>query len=284
MNERRDTLPLRIVAAHFISTDEQSGLAELDRIAADASRLIQTRYWLLWFALIAAAFGTTITLIPGIVLALTDTPGADAVTAIGLLCFLLMMAAFAWWRVFQYGGLKASTPQGAVYANPNDPAARNLERLFTVLQRETAPRAFYRARNGTRRYVDERYFFGRLRAAHVARSDTIRAAFFGPIGLWFDRELFLEADVDALIAQGQAKPNRAGPPRTYEYTDAVMSLIEHPAVRALVVGKRGNQKRIVGLLEDWYRSRRAAVPGETQLALYAKQILDVIAKNRSAKI
>ena len=45
---------------------------------------------------------------------------------------------------------------------------------------------------------------------------------------------------------------------------------------------RGNQKLVVGLLEDWYRSRRREVPGETQLSSYAKQILETIAKNRSS--
>lgn len=283
MDDRKDALPLRIIAARFIRTDEQAGLSELDRIAADASRVIQKRYWLLWLALVATAFSTAITLIPGMVLTITETPGADAVMLIGLVCFALMMAVFASWRVIQYGGMKASAPQKAVYADADDPAARNLERLFAVLQLESTPRAFYRSRNGTRRYVDERYFYGRLRAAHVAKSSTIRDALIGPVGFWFARELFLEADIDGLIARAKAKPSRVGTPKTYDYTDAVMSLIEHPTVRALEVGKRGNQKQVVALLEDWYRGKRAPMPGETQLALYAKQVLDVIVKNRAAK-
>ena len=48
MDDRTEVLSLRRVAARFINTDEQTGLAELDRIAADASRVIQKRYWLLF--------------------------------------------------------------------------------------------------------------------------------------------------------------------------------------------------------------------------------------------
>jgi hypothetical protein len=283
VNDRKDALPLRVIAARFVSTDEKTGLTELDRITADVSRLVQKRYWLLWAALIATLFAALITLVPGIVLTFLEISGAEVVVIIGLMCFGLLMAVLASWRIFQYGGMKATAPQEAVYADPDDPAVRNLERLFAILQLESTPRAFYRTRSGTRRYVDERYFFGSLRAAYVAKDNTIRDALFGPIGFWFTRELFLETDVDELIARAKAKPNRAGTPKTYDYTDAVMSLIEHPAVRAVEVGKRGNQKRIVGLLEDWYRDRRLPVPSETQLSLYAKQVLGVIAKNRAAK-
>ena len=70
-------------------------------------------------------------------------------------------------------------------------------------------------------------------------------------------------------------------PECRELFDAVMSLIEHPDLRKIdIAKKRGNQKLVVGLLEDWYRSRRREVPGETQLSGYAKQILETIAKNR----
>lgn len=33
VDDRKEVLPLRIVAARFISTDDQTGLAELDRMA-----------------------------------------------------------------------------------------------------------------------------------------------------------------------------------------------------------------------------------------------------------
>lgn len=284
MEDRKDALPLRIVAARFISSDEQKGLAELDRITADASGVIQNRYGLLSTSFVATAFASVVTLLPGIALTFREAPGADVVTLIGLGCFGSMMAVGASWRVFQYGGLKAATPQKAIYADLEDPAVCNLERLFVILQRESTPRAFYFGRNGARRYVDYRYFFGKLRAAYVANGSTIRNALFGPVGFWFDRELFLEADVDRLIAEAKAEPSRAGAPKKYDYTNAIISLIDHPKVRAIdLAKKRGNQTLVVGLLEDWYRSRRLEVPSETQLSPYAKQILEVIAKNRAAK-
>lgn len=281
MEDRKQTLPLRLVAARFISTDEQTGLAELDRITEQASRVIQKRYWSLRLALGATAFATTATLLPGIFLTLGNAPGAMTVVIIGLACFSLMLLTILAWRVFQYGGMAARTPQRALYGNSDDPAVRNVERLFKLLQRESCPRAFFRAADGRRRYVDHRYFFGALRAAHITQAGTIRSAFFSPVGSWFDRELFLEADIDELIAEAKAEPSRAGAPRKYDYSNAIISLIEHPEVRAIdITRKRGNQKLIVGLLEDWYRDRQLDVPSETQLAGYAKQILETIAKNR----
>lgn len=283
MEDRKQTLPLRMVAARFISTDEQTGLTELDRITEQASRVIQKRYWSLRIALSATAFATTATLLPGIFLTLGDAPGALTVVIIGLACFSLMLLTILAWRVFQYGGMAARTPQRALYGNSDDPAVRNVERLFKLLQRESSPRAFFRAANGGRRYVDHRYFFGALRAAHITQAGTIRSAFFSPVGSWFDRELFLEADINELIAEAKAEPSRAGAPRKYDYSNAIISLIEHPEVRAIdITRKRGNQKLIVGLLEDWYRDRRLEVPSETQLSGYARQILEAIAKNRGS--
>src|SRR3546814_10086220 len=74
-----------------------------------------------------------------------------------------------------YGGMKAAAPQEPAYADGEDPAVRNLERLFVILQRESTPRAFYFARNGQRRYVDHRYFFGKLRAAPEIGRASCRA-------------------------------------------------------------------------------------------------------------
>lgn len=283
MEERKEVLPLRIVAARFVDNDEQAGLAELDRIAADSSRLVQNRYLALWLALVATAISATLMLILGIVWTSNGAPGADTLLIIGLACFILTMAVVASWRAFQYGGIKASAPQDAAYANPDEPAARNLERLFALLQRESTLRAFYRTKSGVRRYVDHRYFFGKLRAAHVAREGAIRSALVGPVGFWFGRELFLEADVDKLIADAKAEPSRKGAPKQYDHTNAIIALIDHPKVRALDISKkRGNQKEIIELMEDWYRGRRLKVPSQTQLAPYANQILETIAKNRSS--
>lgn len=283
MDDRKEVLPLRIVAARFISNDEQVGLVELDRITADASRLVQKRYWVLWLALAATGFSTTMMLVLGLVLTVREAPGADTLLITGIVCFILTMAVVASWRAFQYGGIRASAPQVAVYANPDEPAVRNLERFFSLLQRESTLRAFYRTKSGARRDVDHRYFFGKLRAAHVAREGAIRTALVGPVGFWFGRELFLEADINALIATAKAEPSRKGAPKQYDHTNAIIALIDHPKVRALDISKqRGNQKEIIELLEDWYEGRRLKVPSQTQLAPYANQILETIAKNRSS--
>ena len=76
MDDRKEVLPLRRVAARFINMDEQTGLAELDRIAADASRVIQKRYWLLSTTSAATAFATAVTILPWIALILNEAPDA----------------------------------------------------------------------------------------------------------------------------------------------------------------------------------------------------------------
>lgn len=283
MDGSNSLLPLRIIAARFISADVTLGLAEVDRITAAVSRVIKRRYRILSSVFAATAFVTVLAMGAAFALIINGIPSGDSVSIFGLACFGLLIGVLLFWRLIQYGGVQASVPQTAIYADPADAAARNLERLFALLQLESSPRAFYLRRGGQRRYVDHRYFFGTLRAAHVAKDGAVRNALFGPVGVWFSRELFMDVDVEKLIELAKAKPNRAGAPKTYDYTDAIMSLIEHPAVRAIEVGKRGNQKLIVGLLEDWYRTRRQTVPSETQLALHAKLILEAIAKNRASK-
>jgi hypothetical protein len=283
MDSRKEVLPLRIVAARFLNHDEKEGLRELNRITEDAWRLVQWQYWRLWTAMIVTIFGTVIILMSGIGLALAGEKAGEILTVIGLIPFGLLMAVLGYWRSLQYGSMRATEPQTGIYADPDDQSVRNLERLFVLLQQERAPLTFYFTKNGVRRSLDERYFFGSLRAAHVAKTTPIRDALFAPIGLWFSREIFMEVDVAALIAEAKAKPNQAGTKRTYDYDLAIMSLIEHPEMRSMELGKRGNLTKIIALLEASYIARRKRPPSENQLAGYAKLILEIIAKNRSAK-
>lgn len=283
MDNQKEVLSLRIVAARFISRDEKAGLAELDRITADVYALVQKKYWLWWTAFTATLFATVITLLPGIGFTLFAVPGGEIMATIGLIPFTLLMAVLAYWRILQYGGMRASAPQRALYADPDDSAVRNLERLFAVLQLESTPRAFYLTKNNERRQIDERYFFGSLRAAYVARNSPVRETLFGPIGFWFTREIFMEVDVEALIKQAKATPQREKS-TTYDYTDAIMSLIEHPLIRGMEdVTKRGAQTRIIDLLEDWYHAKRIPAPSREQLRGYVKVIQQVITKNRQSK-
>lgn len=282
MDNQKETLPLRVIAARFISTNEQEGLDEIDRITADIYRRVYWQYMRFWSALTVAAFATLITLLPGIAFTFLGVKGGDVVALIGLIPFGLLFGILCRWRILQYGGMTARKPQTAIYADPDDPAVRNLERFFALLQLETTPRTFYRLKNGGVCHIDERYFFGTLRAALVSKEKPFRDMFFSPGGAWFSRELFMEADIAALIAQAKAKPNRAGPKKTYDYTDAVMSLIEHPVIRNIDPRKHGSKTKIVGLLRDWYVGKRQTSPSDERLGHYASMIQDVIVKNRAA--
>ncbi|GGO89775.1 hypothetical protein [Stakelama pacifica] len=275
------TIALRLVAARFIHKNEDEGVLEIDRIARGVRSQVAMQYLILWAALMLATSFFLIFALAAITLVFVNEEYGHVAGVIALLQFAIVIGILSYWRSLQYGGLTVGKPQPAIYANPEDPAAQNLERLFTELQKESTPRAFYRSRNGVKRYVDERYFFGALRVALVSKNPELRDMFFPPIGVWFSRELFMEVDVSALIVKAKAKPNAAGVKKTYDYTDAAMSLIEHPAIRELDPNKRGSQMLVKGLLHDWYESNRQTPPGETQLALYAKMILDVIRKNRA---
>lgn len=283
MNGMREVLPLRIVAAYFIDEDEQIGLVELDRITGDACRLVQKRFWVWLTAYILTLIATVPIPLSGIGLMLLGVPIGEIVTIIGVIALTLPAGVFAYWRIFQYGGMKARRPQKGVYANPNDPSVKNLERLFAELQLESEQRPFYKTKNGGRREIDETYFFGSLRAAHVAKHSPIRDMYFEPTGLWFSREIFMEVDITALLIKAKAKPNKAGPKKTYDYTDALISLIEHPTIRAMEdIRKRGNQTRISELLEHAFRLRRRSPPSHGELMRSARSIQDAIAKNRSS--
>jgi hypothetical protein len=282
LGDDREVLPLRIIAARFISTNELEGLEALNRVTSEMARTVQRRYRIWEVVFTALLGGTAFTILPGLWLTLGGVKGGQVVACLGLILFGLWLATAYYWRWFQYGRIKDSIPQPALYLNPNEPVARNLERFFQIAQLETTPRAFFVTRNNVRRYVHRRYFFGKLRAALVSEDAAARQLVFSPSGLWFSKELFMEVNVEALIEQAKAKPSRAGAPKTYDYTDAVMSLIEHPAIRSLVLGKRGNQTMIVSLLDSWYISKRITAPSDTQLANYAKIILAVIEKNRAA--
>lgn len=239
MSDQKEVLSLRIIAARCISDDEQDGLAEINRITADIYGLINWKFTVLFSAFTIMLLFTAILLLSGVSLVFAGVKGGEIVTAIGLIPFALLLAVLGYWRIFQYGGMTVNTPQKALYGDPDDPAVRNLERLFSVLQLESTPRAFYITRNGRRRHIDERYFFGSLRAAHVARDRSLRDVLFAPAGFWFSRELFMEVDVATLIAQINAKPNRRRTKdlRLYRCSDVAHRTPSHPGYR------RRNQAR-----------------------------------------
>jgi hypothetical protein len=276
-----EVLSLRRVAARFLARNEQDGLDELDEITSAVFGKIRMRY-LLWLVAVSVAtviFGGAI--VVAIAGAIAMSPQSDAFTAAALFCAVILGAILLLWRLFQYGIGFARVPRAAMYPDPDKISARNLDRFFSVVQRETSPRAFFYTASGTRRFLDRHYFFGSLRTLLLAEHRWVREPVFSPQGMWFGQEVFLEADVAALIAQARARPRATGRPKTYDYTDAVMSLIEHPEIGKIEPGKRGDQTRVLALLEGWYVAKRVTPPSEGQLRLYAQQVLDVIRKNRA---
>lgn len=275
-----EVLTLRSAAARFIAKIEQEGLDDLDIMTASLYRKIEGRYslWLFSMAVATIIFVAFLIIFTGF--ALQGPSLSNSLLVVGALSSLAYIMLALQWRVFQYGRVLGKTPRLAIYANGDKASLKNLDLFFKTVQLETTPRAFYKTKSGARKEITRHYFFGKLRALLLSEDDWMRGLVFAPKGLWFSHELYIEVDIAALIEQAKAKPKESGRPKTYDYTDAVMSLIEHPDIKDIDPDKRGNETRITKLLENWYIAKRLAVPSEGQLRIYAKLILEVIRKNR----
>lgn len=276
-----EVLTLRSLAARFIAKKEQDGLDELNFITSSLYGKIELKYSLWIFSITVATLVFVAFLIIFAGFALQGSPFTNSLLVVGALSILGYIILALQWRFFQYDRGSVKNPRPANYAKGDKASLKNLDLFFNAVQLETTPRAFYKTKSGARRDVSRHYFFGSLRVLLLSEDDWVRVLVFAPKGLWFSRELYIEVDVAALIEQAKAKPKETGRPKTYDYTDAVMSLIEHPEVTGIDPDKRGNETRITKLLEKWYIAKSLVAPSEGQLRIYAKLILEGIRKNRA---
>ncbi|MDE8349394.1 MAG: hypothetical protein POG74_07915 [Acidocella sp.] len=278
-----EKMSLRRVAANFISNDEQNGLDEIDQITSRIYKKIHQKHIIFETSFTAS---TTMLLLSFIIVVLISPLGHhgidNALLAIEALSGLTLFAALLFWSRIQYNFGRKLKPRPTIHMAGSKQSLENLEKFFAVMQREATPRAYYHKKDGSKAYLDRRYFYGSLRPLLLSEDRWVRALVFSPNGLWFSHEIFIQANVQVLIQQASAKPKFPGAPKIHDYTDAVMSLIEHPVIRHLKLGKRGNQQCVIDLLSDWYVLKGQKTPSEGQLRNYAMIILDVIQKNRTA--
>lgn len=287
-----EVLPLRRVAARFLAQTEQDGLDELDTITSALFGKIRLRYvlWLIAVSVTIALLGGAILLAVAVAFAIPAK--ADIFAICALVFAVLFGATFLAWRFFQYGVGFVSAPRVAIYPDADATSAKNLDRFFSVVQLETAPRAFFYTRSGSRRILDRRYFFGSLRALLLAEHRWVREPAFSPEGKWFGHEVLIEADVAALIAQAQAKPKpvfkSGGRPKQIDYEAILLALIEQDRLRAIKPSERGTESQLMELIHKLCdasddHDTNIRVPEPTELRAFSKKVLAAIAKNRLAQ-
>ena len=284
-----EVVSLRHVAARFISKNEQDGLEELGAITSALFKEIQLRYRLWAFAsgLAAIMFGLAVAISLFTTFAL---PSQSALaTAVTGLIGLIWAAVIFLWHCFQYGFRPVKKVLPAKYANPDSPAAKNIDLFFSVLQPDTKLKAFYLTRVGLKRYVGREYFFGRFRVLMLSEDDKVRGLMFPPRGMWFEHELFIEVDITVLLALAKAKPNEGGRPVEIDYTAILLRIIERPSLQKILPNVYTHETQLMNLIKkeclanDDENYKGVRIPEPTQLRAFAKEILAAIKKNRKSK-
>jgi hypothetical protein len=285
MDRDDDNQSLRRIAARLLHKDEREGLRELDQIATGIDAHVRWR-----FIICAGLFGTSsilagIGLIVWVVSAFAgQRTGYTPLWIVGPLG-AIAVGVLLYWRAFQYRIGPVRTPRIAIYANADRGSVDALEKLFTFLQSELSPKAYYRQSDGTKRYLDYRYFYGRLRGLLLSDDASVRTGCLPPGGFWFSDKIKIEADPEQLLKAINTKPKSGGRPKTYDEAAMLLALIEHPALASISRGDYGSESRLMTLIRDACQAEDdsgtdVAVPEETKLREFAKKILKRIDENR----
>lgn len=284
---------LRIAARLLYAKErEEEGTKELMRLAAGVEKRIGWRYSVVITLLVIFLSPTVIG-----VLYLLSTPitGVDPGTTLEVI--ILSLAAITsgiilYWRNLQYGlrvdpdPIRTALP--AMYGNADKETIETIEKLFAYLAQQTAPRAYYVTRNGTKRYVSRYYFLGRLRGLLFSAEASGRAIVLPPFGFWFGGEIKIEAEPVAIIAALNVKPKQGGAPKRIDYEAILLRLIEHPELRKFEPEVGAVETRFMEHIEficlkseDYREDLR--VPEMTDLRKFSKRTLAAIKKNRIPK-
>lgn len=283
---RIEPLPIRRIAARFIARNEREGLDELDAIASSTFGQIRRKHRLWLLALLIL----TVILVPLFLAAAivdqTNPKWGSALYIAVIVDLAALLGTFFGWRFYQYGFGRKLKPMPSIYANADGKLLDGLARFFSVMQLETTPRAYYEAKSGRKVFLDRRYFYGRLRVLMLSEHRWEREPMFSPSGWWFDHEVKMDVDVEALIRAANARPKSAGRPTQYDYKAILLVLTEHPSLDGIDPTKHGSESQVMKLIHKLSENRPdypECLPEDTQLRGLAKEILAAIKKNRAAK-
>jgi hypothetical protein len=203
------------------------------------------------------------------------------------------------WYRFQYGRGKPRKPRSPIYGGASNEARDKLEKLFTYMQRESAPKSYYRDKRGTRYDLDPNYSYGSLRVLLLSNSPSVRGLYLTSSFRRVSAPIKIDADPnDVIKALGVGTSTQKGSARqkdarksnaSYDYKAMLLLIIEHPALKDINPGTHNSQTLIIDLIkrmndssgdeqdEDFHKR----IPEKTQMYPFAREILAAIEKNRS---
>ena len=282
MSDNDDNRSVRRLAARLLNRNEDDGLDEVNLITAAADSSVR-----LPFILSVGLFGVAAILFVVSVMIWGANEAAGRHLGNGPLWIAIPLGSITistllYWRHFQYQIGLITRPRAARYAHASRASIDTLDKLFAYLQRETSPRAYYSTANGTKRYIDRRYFFGSLRVLLLSEDANVRVVCMPPGGLWFSKPIKIDGNPEDILKAINVKPKAGGRPKEFDYVAIALMLIERPEVRDIRPGERGAEARIMTLIRDVTDGHPTGmvVPEDTQLREFAKQILAAIEKNR----
>ena len=276
---------LRLIAARVLNRDTEEGLEELDRIAGGIDVAIRRRYIICATLFLLFGILFTASMINCVGLLLTGGPVTDYDLLVVFLFGVGSLVPILIWRSYQYAIGQVRIPKTPIYANANKASITSLEKLFAHLQRKNAPQTYVYRRNGTRRDLDRRQYFGSLRGLLLAEDPNVRSGCMPPHGFWLSQLIYIDADPDALIKAINAKPKAGGRPKEIDYEAIMLRLIEHPALKDIDPAKHGAETRVMEMIRGVCETGSASqpdlrVPEDTALRDFAKKIAAAMLKNR----
>lgn len=281
---------LRRITLRLLSEDEDQAQEEIDKIIqgveAQVGRQSTMHTWSVpAILIIPAAFLAT-----SIPVMLVSKWAANILFGFAILACLVPLFMSWHWHRFQYGNGRLRKPREPIYADASDETRATLEKLFAYLQRDSAPRAYYRNRHGVTCYLERRYSFGSLRVLLLSDFAAVRELCLTPSGGRISEAIRIEADPDEVIRALKIKPKRAGGPGRnvkYRYGEAIIALIGDPRLDTLDLTDRATAIRTVkNWLSEWFDANvdeSGDMPRRDQLTSYAEKICTHLEKIASAK-
>jgi hypothetical protein len=278
-SDDRRSLPRIAARMLAVAELEDQALEEIDRIASGIERAVRIKY-----VLLAVAFGifsafTVTGLLVWIVAGLTGTDLGWRPMIIVVPMIVLAAAPVLCWRVMQYGFGPIRAKRPALYPVGGTASIETLEKLFEYLGRRSGPRAYCRTRSGEKRYLSHRIFLGRLRGLLLSDNASDRAMVLPPLGFRLGGEIFIEAEAEEIIAALKPK-RRAGPGREpkYAYADALINLIDNPALDAIdLTDETKVRRQVEAMLVTWFQDH-ADTSGDSPRADMVRPYAEKIAK------
>jgi len=279
MDRNDDDRSLRRIALRILNENEDQARDELDSVIQAIEDQIGRQSSVYTWSVPVILIIPALCLILSIFVALASKAVADTLLNIAIAACLIPLVMALLWRRFQYGTGRLRKPREAIYANASNETRETLEKLFAYLQRESAPRAYYRNWRGTPIYLERRYFFGNLRVLLLSEFAAVRALCLAPGGNRISGAIKIEKDPDEAIKELGIKPKRAGGPgrnAKYAYGDALISLIGDVRFGALDLSNRTAAIRAIKKwLSEWFEDHAdetGDVPRSDLLAPYAEKI------------